>query len=127
MDTTDKIFIIVAVLISLCIMIGGIFVAIVSGIYFYLGIISSIIGLNSLIGSVLRGFRKLESPSLYFLISNFLNIATIIIAVICLWLGMQWGSGGTSLILGAILILIGGGYTLVLFVLRFFSSNDEEE
>lgn len=127
MDRTDKIFGVVAVLISCCIVIGGIFITMVPGIYQYLGIFSLLIGLNSLIGTILRVLRKLESPSVYFFLSNILNIIALVIAIVALGLGVPVGSEGTWLIIGSILILIGGGYTLALFLLNVLFPPEEEE
>ena len=127
MDRTDKIFGIVAILISCCIAIGGIFITMVPGIYQYLGVFSLLIGLNSLIGTLLRVLRKLESPSVYFFLSNILNIVALVIAIVALGLGVPMGSVGAWLIIGAILILIGGGYTLVKFLLNICFPPDEEE
>jgi hypothetical protein len=126
MDRTDKIFGIAALLISCCILIGGIFISTIPGIYLSLGLFSIIVGLNSLIGTILRISRKLESPSIYFFISNLLNIGALIIAIICLFLAIPIGSAGVPLIIGSILIIIGGGYTLVLFLLNIFFPPDEE-
>ena len=126
MDRTDKIFGIVAILISCCIVIGGIFIIMVPGIYQYLGIFSLLIGLNSLIGTILRIVRKLESPSVYFFLSNVLNIVALVIAIVALGLGVPMGSLGAWLIIGAILILIGGGYTLVKFLLNILFPPDED-
>ena len=126
MDRTDKIFGIVAVLISCCIVIGGIFLARVPGIYQYLGVFLLLIGLNSLIGTVLRVLRKLESPSIYFFLSNILNIVALVVAIVALGLGVPAGSEGAWLIIGTILILIGGGYTLALFLLNVLFPPDEE-
>jgi len=127
MDRTDKIFGIVAVLISCCIVIGGIFIARVPGIYQYLGVFSLFIGLNSLIGTVLRVLRKLESPSIYFFLSNILNIVALVVAIVALGLGVPADSEGAWLIIGTILILIGGGYTLALFLLNVLFPPDEEQ
>ena len=126
MDRTDKIFGLTAALISCCILIGGLCMAMVTGISQYLGIFTLLIGLNSLIGTILRVLRKLESPSVYFFLSNILNIIALVIAIVALGLGVPMGSEGTWLIIGSILILIGGGYSLALFLLRVLFPPEEE-